>query len=430
MKLGVPFQPLYPDVLGAITGGQRINMEALECALGTFPRQAYINQPVEVVLALQNMVDQTLQLKVAIRLPTTDRKGGVAVIETPKSQIAITLAPGEVGVLRMPVVARPPTQPGKDFPVRVAIRYRESAPGKAIRPPGGGVPPSILTVSPFKLQVLREIEYAAHKWNESTDIMTVYFDLAPRRMQQLPGELKPRYETLWTQDAMSKEVEMERKYFDEALEMATSTAYGSIYLSMFDAVEERFGARGLPLHPGEAMAIAKMMTYTVDDAPTREPDIVVENTRWFRGLCRVLANDSSLLEGDRNEIITKNVFEGVLYESILVAFTILQTRVKEDLGDKQERIGYANRLMTWFAGHGEADLSYVYLPLVLCGLAISRLVRHKSENPWDIYDQLIEAYNGRIRLVTGATGVVFDMLTELLDDYQRKLKSQRIERPD
>lgn len=425
-----PFKPLYPDVLGAITGGQRVNMEDLECALGVFPRRAYINQPFEVLIVLQSMIDVPAQVKIGVRVPTKDRDGNVAIIEVAKSTVNVTLEAGEVGVLRLPIVVRPPTKPSKDFPIRIAIRYRASEDRHAVRPPGGGVPPSVLAVSQYKLQVLQEVEYISHKWNESTEIMTVYFDLVPKNMPNTPQNLKPRYETLWTHHAMKEETKLARTYYKEALQIAQSASDGSAYVWMLDAVEERFAKRDMPLHPGEAKAIAKIMSYTVDGALTREPDLRVEETRWFKGLCTVLARNPDLLYENRNELISKHVFEGVMYEATLLAFRILKSRVKENLGTRDEQFAYADRLLTWFAGHGDADLSYVYLPLVLCGVVVSRWVRTTiAESPWDIIDELIEAYHGRARLITGATDTVFDMLDEILEQQQRTLRSQRIERP-
>jgi hypothetical protein len=423
-------KPLHPDVLGAITRGPRINMDVLECVMGIYPRMAYINQPIEVVVVLQSMIDQDINLKAAIRMPTTDRKGNVVIIETAKPQVSVSLTPGEVGVLRMPIIARPPTQPGKDFPVRVAIRFRNS-PGNIVRPPGGGAPPSVLSVSPFKLQVLQEIEFVAHKWNDSHEIVTVNFDLAPKSMPGNPELPQARYETLWTQEGMKEEIRLARSHYEEAVQMAKPAATGALYLSFMDAVEERFARRGIPLHPGETMAIAKMMSYTVEDAPQREPDVVLEDTRWFRSLCQVLAHNPALLELERNEILGQHVFEGVLYEAVLLAFNVVASRVKEDLGNPAERLNYANRFMKWFSGAGDPDLTYVYLPLVLGGVVIGRIVRSGyRENAWDLYDQLIEAYNGRSRLISGEAVVIFDMLAELLENYARILRSQRIERPD
>jgi hypothetical protein len=423
------FRLLYPDVLGAVTGGTRIPMEHVQIAFGVFPRHAFINQPFEAVIILQSMVNQPLQIKIAMRLPTTDKKDAPAVIDTPKPQINMTMQPGEVGILRMPIIAKPPTQPGKEFPVRVAVRYRVPDEVEFVRPPAGGAPPSVLEVSPFKLQALRDIEFKAHTWNESAEIITSYFDLAPHRLPQVPELPKPRYEVLWSHEYMPQEMVLAKSQLNLARQLSNSGIYSSSYNAFLEVVSDRFAERELPLHPGEAMAIAKMMAYTLDEAPKLEQVVDIEETRWFLSLCQLLAAQPELAELDRNEVFARYLFNDVLYEAILMGFHIIQHKVNEDLGDDGERRNYANRVLAWMAGRGFGDLNYVYLPLVLGGLSISRLVRSKiGENPWDIVDALTEAMQGRVRLADGETIIVFDMLNEMLSQAAMALRSQRIVR--
>lgn len=423
------FRLFYPDVLGALTGGTRIPLEHMQVALGIFPRQAFINQPFEAVIVLQSLVNQPLQVKVATRLPTTDRRDAPAVIDTPKPQITLTMQPGEVGVLRMPIIAKPPTQPGKEFPVRVAVRYRVPDGSEFIRPPAGGAPPSVMEISPFKLQVLRDVEFNAHTWNESADIITSYFDLAPHRLSQVSEMPKSRYEILWSQEYMPQEVVLAQSQLNPARQLANSVSYSSSYSAFLEVIEARFEARGLRLYPGEAMAIAKMMAYTLDEAPKLESNVEIEETRWFLTLCQLLSAQPELVDADRNELFAKYLFNDVLYEAILMGFHVIQHKVNEDLGSEAERVQYANRVLAWMSGRGAADLNYIYLPLVLGGLSISRLVRSNiGENPWDIVDTLSEAMQGRIQMADDETVIVFDMLNTLLNQASVGLRSQRIVR--
>jgi hypothetical protein len=187
----------------------------------------------------------------------------------------------------------------------------------------------------------------------------------------------------------------------------------------------------MPLHPGEAMAIAKMMTYTVEDAPTREPGVVLRDMYWFRAVCQVLAANPEVYDHSRADIISQWVFDAVLYDAVLMAFRVLRGKVGEDLGDEAEQINYANRFMNWFSGHGEADLTYVYLPLVIGGLSIARLVRSiVSDNPWYLADEMDEAFAGRLDLMSGQNVVVFDMLDKLLEEYKAGLRARRVARPE
>lgn len=423
------FKPFYPDVLGAITGGARIPLGDLQCAIGLFPRQAFINQPAEAVIVLQNMVDREVQVKVAMRLPTADRKDHPAVFEAAKSQVNQALKPGEVGVLRMPFVARLPTRPDKGFPVRIAVRYRTPANAETIRPPSGGAPPSVLTISPFKLQVLRDVTFSAHIWNDSAEIITTYFEVAPKRLPRAPELPAPSYETLWSREHMPKEITQALAHLDDARRLADAKAHGSSYNAFLKVVDEQFAARDWPLHPSEAMAIAKMMAYAVDDAPNLEPDVEVEDTRWFQALCQVLASRPDAMQINRHTLIATTLFSEVLYEAILLGFKVLETRVSENLGSREERIEFANKVLAWMGGRGQGDLTYVYLPLVLGGLAVSRIVRAGiRESPWEIVDGLEEAVQGRIRLADDASIVIFDMLRTLLNRHASMLRAQRIER--
>lgn len=422
-------EPMYPDVLGAITGGTRISMDNLQCALGIFPQRTYINQPVEVILILQNMVDQSMQVKVGLQLPTQDKKGLPVVIDTPRKTLALGLRPGEVGVLRIPIVPHPPTQPGTGFPVRVAVRYRTAAEGRAIRPPAGGAPPSVLGVSSFKLQVLREVEFIAHTWHQSTDIITAYFDIAPKRIPPIDQDLQPRYESLWTHEEMREERQLVQAKIEDARRVGTGLTKTQVYIPLMEAVDDRFGNRGMPLHPGEAQAIAKMMTYTLDEGLELEPGFDVEESRWFQTLCQVLAHDERIEDMHRGDLATAYLFEATLYDAILLGFAVIQPKVREFLGDKTERTSYANRVLTWYAGQGEPGLSYVYLPLVLGGVVVNQLVTPRNENPWMMVEDLRQAYRGRVRLVTGEAVAIFDMLDDLLNQAEESLRRSRIPRP-
>ncbi|MAS35293.1 MAG: hypothetical protein CL610_14870 [Anaerolineaceae bacterium] len=424
----INFDALYPDVLGAITGGTRISIDQLQVALGIFPQRTYINQPVELVLILQNMVDQPMQVKVGIQTPTEDKKGRPVVMDLPKKTITLGLRAGEVGVLRIPVVPRPPTQAGNHFPVRVAVRYRTPKPGRRVRPFSGGPPPSILSISSFKLQVLRDVPFSAETWHHSTDVLTTYFDIAPRVMPDIGGDLKPRYESLWTHEELAGTRQKALARVEDARRVSTGLTRTNIYLPLRETIEERFAARGLPLHPGEAMAIAKMVTYTLDEGLELEQGFSVEDSQWFKTLCQVLAYDENLEDLNKGQLATQYLFEAALFDAIMLGFGVIEPRVNEDLGDTTERVQYANRVLSWMAGQGEPDLSYAYLPLIMGAILVNELANVKPENPWTMLELLREALRGRARLFTGEKVTIFNMTADLLELGEEMLRRARIPR--
>lgn len=423
------FEPMYPDVLGVITGGARIAMDELQCALGTFPQRTYLNQPVEIILILQNMVDQPMQVKVAIQLPSEDKRGNPVVMDTPRKMLNVSLRPGEVGVVRTPIVPRPPTAPGTQFPVRVAVRYRSAKPGKSVRPPSGGAPPSILGVSSFKLQVLRDVPFSAHTWGQSTDILTTYFDVAPKVMPDLKQELKPRYESLWTHEEMAEERQLVLARIEDARRVSNGLTRTAVYMPFLTTIEERFANHDLPLHPGESKAIAKLMTYTLDEGMELEPGFNVQESRWFQTLCQVLAHDPSIEDWDRGTLAVRYLFEAALYDSVLLGFGIVQPKIKENLGNESEKRSYANRVLNWFAGQGQADLSYAYLPLIMAGIAINQFATVRTENPWTMINELRQALRGRSKLFTGEAVAIFKLTEDLLEEADEALRRARVPRP-
>jgi hypothetical protein len=424
-------EPLYPDVLGAITGGKRINLDKLQVALGIHPTRAYINQPIEVIVIFQNMVDQMMQIKVGVQVPTSDRRNEPVVIDLAKKTIGLGLRPGEVGVLHIPIAPLPPTQPGTGFPVRLAVRYRTAEEGRAIRPITGGAPPSVLSVSNFKLQALKEVQYEAHTWNESSDILTTYFDIAPKRIPPMNEDLEPRYESLWTlEEAGQQERELIQSRIPMALRVASSLTKSVVYQPMLQTVEERFAERGMPLHPGETQAIAKMITYTLDEGLELEHAFPLQESRWFQTLVQVIAHDEALVDMKKGQLAVQYLFEPALYDAVLLGFATVQPKVREHLGDKREQANFAQRLMLWYAGQGAPDPSYIYLPLAMGGVVINQMVSTRDDNPWYLIDDLRQAIRGRIRMGVNAEGMtLFQIMTDLLNEAEDSLRRARVPRP-
>ncbi len=425
---------IYPDVIGSIAGRKRFVTEELQFAVGIFPKQAFINQPIELVILLQSRLNIGQQVRINLGLPNQDKQGNPLLVEASKNQLNMKLGPGEAGVLRVPIVAHPPTPPNVGYPIRIQIRSkvdeRQTGKLRQVRPPDGGPPPSVLTVSPFRLQVFKDIDFLQRETGPLRDYVVMTFDLAPKTLPQTPTNLAPRYEKLWEEPHIHEEQKLVRARLEDARRIGLGMGHPISYWALLDATNERFEERGLPLHPGEAKAIAKMLAYTVDDAPELETNINAEETRWFRTLCQVLAHDDSVLNMERADLLAKYCYDAIVYDAVLYAFNILQQRVSENLGNNAERHQYANTVTSWLAGSGDYDLNYIYLPLAMGGFLVNRIVKIASqENPWDLLEELDEAYQGRIRLASSEEVIVFDMLETLLSDAVRTLKRQRVERP-
>jgi hypothetical protein len=405
-------------------------MPKLQAALGIFPRRTFINQPVEIILILQNMVDQDMQVAVGLQLPNQDKKGNPVVIDVPKKAFALGLQPGEVGVLRVPIVPQPPTQPGTGFPIRVGVRY-QLPPGesKLVRPLTGGAPPSVLSVSSVEMHVLQEVEYEPFSFNAAAQLIQSSFDIAPKRVPPPTEPLRSRFKTIWRQEEMREETELVMAKIEEARQLSNTFTRNSVFKPLITAVTERFGDQGMPLHPGEAKAIAKMMTYALDEGMELEAGFALEDSRWFQVLCQVLAHDDAPQGMVPGEIVTRYLFDATLYDAVVLGFSVIDPKIKEDLGDANERMGHANRILDWLGGQAEPDMSYIYLPLAMGGVVLNRIIALREENPWTMLLELREATRGRAKLAAGEMTTVFKLANNLLDFAEESLRRANIVPP-
>ncbi len=411
---------IYPDVLGAITGGGRVGTEHIQYAVGIFPARIYLNQPLELFVLVQSMVNTKMQVKVNIKLPTSDRNGERVLIETGKTTLVTDLKPAEVGIIHIPMVVRPPTKPGPRFPIYVQVTTAVPEKIKVVRPADGGPPPSVVELSPFRLQAFREVRFESQL---SDGVLKLFFNLEPSVLPPSKTPLQWRYESLWDQEHLEEEERMAQSKTQEAHRIAVADQHGSAYDLIYQTTAERFNARGFPLHPGEARAIAKMLTYTLEEAPSLAAGHRMQDQQWFKRLRQVLASNESLSQTMKlGEIVVKYLYESLVYDSIILAFGLLRPRTREDLGDNEEQAIYATRVFKWLVGQGEGDLTYVYLPLVLGGVFVDRMVKlDQPDNPWELVKHIREAARGRQKALKGEATVIFTILENLVMDAEDEI---------
>jgi len=423
------FEPLYPDVLSVISP-LRISYEVFQAAVGIFPRQVFLNQPFEVVIILQNLIDQPLEIRLALQLPGKDADGHAMAFEAPQRSAVLHLEAGEVIAVRLPVAPVPPTQPGEGRSLSVNLQSKRPRNFRFVRALAGGAPPSIVGVSPFKLLVLRDVQFAPAPVGASRETVQLAFDIDERQLPSPPANLQPVIERLWSKAQYPAERAAIAEHMDEARALAASLPPAATLEPLFDTVTDTFAARGLPLHPGEALAIAKQMAYVVDTGGEPEGGTIPQDDlRWFQALCQVLAAEPGAANWPPGDLVAGPLFEAILYDAVLQGFSAIRLRVKTGLGDKNERVPYANRLLGWFTGQSEPDQAYIYLPLVLAGVAVNALVVLQGENPWELLDAVEEAARGRVRLASRNVKEVFDLLDKLLARAADDLRRERIQRP-
>ncbi|GAB4575540.1 MAG: hypothetical protein Kow0077_27530 [Anaerolineae bacterium] len=417
----------YPDVLNAITGGARHEMDTLQCAVGVYPGQTMLGQPFEVLVLLQSKINVPQEVAVMLQLPVRDSSGRRLSFFVPRKEVRLKLSPGEVGLLHLPVVAQPPTPPAPNYPLLVRILARAPKEFSFVRDPGTGRPPSVFNISPFRLDVLRDIGFCA---DGKVGVLRCRFAVMSGRLPPGTIETAAHYETLW----QAEEFELEREQLElaqgKAERLALDFTVGTVLLEVEQQTNDVYAAAGLPLHPAEAHFIAKSITYVMDSAYQYEPDFDLHNARWFQWLCSVIMQDERALDRPPGDLAMRELYFGALYDAVVVTLPMVEIALGETFGTPEEHRRYAEALVRAVQGLEPIDLLHAYLPLVMGGVLLNMRIRLREEDLWGPLDDLVEAQRGRTRLHSRENNAVLNGLNRLIAEAQDELRRSRIPRQD
>ena len=402
-------QPDAPDVLGAITSARTVVGNTLQCAVGIFPQDAVLNQPVELLILLQSAIDRSMDVTVKVHVPLKDRDGRDLKFNLPSATFQKNLEPLEVGVLHMPVYALEPTPPSQSYPVIVEFQVVPGPEATIVRPPAGGRPPSILGVSPFHLNVLRDVQFTANV-RKPGQLMGMV-KIVPGQFPLEKEVAQAKYESLWTTRVLQEEMQAIEEIKPQARQFSHTLTAPNVLVAIRNMTIEKFAGLNMPLHGGEATMIAKLLTYVLDDGLELEEGFSLDGSRWFANLCHLMVGNPGIVS--QPGPMFDHLFPSIVYDAVLLGLSIVHTYLDVDVGDASERRSYAEEVRETFNGQRAMSLSYVYLPLVMAGITLNQRVSLREEILNENINQIKEAMQGRKALAGGGHNEIFE-LTEAL----------------
>src|SRR5260221_11398255 len=132
----------YPDVLGAITGGVRLNIDVVQVAVAARPAAVGAGRPLDALVLLQNTSNIDVDTVIRLAVPETDLTGHKSRFSTTLSKpIRIGLRPAEVGVANLPLICSQQTTPGDGYQLQIELQTEQKQRGSIrIRDLNGGGP--------------------------------------------------------------------------------------------------------------------------------------------------------------------------------------------------------------------------------------------------------------------------------------------------
>lgn len=407
----------YPDLLGAVTGGPRLNVDAVQCALAVRPAEVAAGSFFEIVFLVQNASGQDVDLIVEPVLPNRDASNQRRSFLTKSERLRIGLRPAEVGYLTLPVSTSAKTAPAARYDVGLKLTTKRMGKLQRVRAAlGGGVfdARELPSATQQQLEQLRALAFSAESCGKKNYVETVV-SIAPPTLSPLHA-LSPGWISLWTMQDYLDDATIAAKVAREVEQVSPWLTRDKLFMPLFKATQARFRASGCPLHPPEAIFIAKILTLILEMGPTASlpGDQEAALPRWYSRTCHLLLQEPGLAAQPEG-LITQLVYPALVHDAARHAFAMVKTVTGESFGTPAETDTYVDNLSQALADGEPLDLTRAYLPLIMGGLIVNARLTLPNEQIRDTANLLAHALDRRRQEQTEDNAFVLDLADRLIE---------------
>lgn len=411
----------YPDVLGAITRGARVNLDVVQAAMAMHPAKVLRGEIVEVVLLLQNASDSDVDVTIKLEIPQRDQAKQKDQFTVKSDRVVVGLNPAQVGFVLMPVFVAPTTQPGTGYELSVTLDVKCLAkkPQRVRLPEGGGkVSPQYMEQDALEqVKKLQALSFGTDTGGRKNRLQTT-FAVLPQSEHHVPlgSSQASGWVSLWTMGNFVDDVVIVNKVWDTAQSAIGLMKRDILFMPLLKTTQERFQACGYPLLPPEVIFITKvlMLVLETDVTPPSAAHPRPSWPRWFTQLCRVLIREPALAT-QVEPVVTRLLYTHLVFDTVMYGFASVSHATKENFGDAQETMHYAETLVEALENQGAIDVVRVYLPLIMAGVIAGARVTMPREQLRETVFTLSKALEKRQHERTADNAFVFDITRQLID---------------
>jgi hypothetical protein len=196
--------------------------------------------------------------------------------------------------------------------------------------------------------------------------------------QPQPGaspDLTPTYLSHWTVSELPFQGKARQQVNDQRLYLLPQLKREPFYMAFLDESRERLKDAGLPLQIGEAIVLAKILTYSVEH--------FLERADWQDAIlvpAYTLAHRYDLAMSHPIALIARADYTRIVRLAISLSFGILRQRLNRDVWTMEEQLAVTDLVADRVERGGVLPVEFLYLPLLLGGLMVSREVQMPGEN--------------------------------------------------
>ncbi len=367
----------YPDVMNDLTDARRRFEQGGVQYLAEFP---YAPVPAggiaEMTLTVQNVLD--VPLKVGLRLALPEVKGRLKRLPQPlfrlfRPDMGLKLEAAEVGQLIIPVQASPHVPPGQ-YTFTLHVRAAPTAEGTRVRPERGENRLGNIKIRHLQgLGITQLVSWGFEAHKSAQQPVTLHVEGKEEPPEEV--DLKPRFSSEWTPEAWEWIPLARREVNERRIHIVPLLDIGSLYLPFMKESQSSFANAGVRLHVGEAIFIAKMLTYTVT--------YLMSNAEWQDCLLVPIYAFARMNEEPTDDVVwlvTELGYTHVLELAVALGFALIEEALQREPWAAMEQRAVREFIVECLEGEATLPGEFVYLPLVLGGMAVAREVRVDGED--------------------------------------------------
>lgn len=385
----------YPDAMNDIIDArQRFESGSVQY-LAHLPGQAIPAGGVaEVALILQNVMD--VPSKVALRVTLPEPRGRLKRLAQPLLQVfqpemRLTLENSEVAQLTIPIRIQPHVPRG-EYELTVHVQAQSEGQGTRIRPQQGenrleGI--QIHYPQGLGITQIASWGFEARESQEQTLVLVV----GEAGEQPTEVELRPRFESVWTLQEWEPIAAARREVSERKIYVVPQLTTQALYLPFMKESQLMFADSGVQLHVGEAIFVAKILTYTVTH--------LMQNPQWQDCLLVPIyayaqVNDQST--DDPLWLVTQYGYAHVVELAMAISFSLVEELMRRQMWDPSEQQTVREYIVDRLHAGGNVPPEFVYLPLILGGIAVADQVVFEGETVQESLRYLAKAKAARAEL--------------------------------
>jgi hypothetical protein len=375
----------YPDVLGdLVEARERFEVNGVHYLMALQPPTIAPGETTHLRVWLQSCWNVPVQVGISIRLPDLPTPTFTVI----QQQTDVPLEPAEVGEVVIPIACTAETKPS-EFAVTVALGVKLETRGQYIRSKelaGHLGKTQLRFTTGMSLATAVGIGYAARTQPEST--LTLRVEGTPK--PGLSPEMIPTYVSHWTVAELALLGKARQHVNDRRLYLLPHVTRHAVYLSFLEESQARLKDAALPLHIGETIFLAKILTYAVEhfmQHPDGQDVILIP--------AYVLALRHHLQPDDPVPLIVRADYARIARLAISLSFGMLRQQSGRDIWTLEEQLAVTDLVADRVERGGTLAAEFLYLPLLLGGLMIASEVQMPGEDRSQSLDLFAKARQQR-----------------------------------